>query len=96
MKTVLYLIRNVDISNFRDLRTRGNWWNLNVSKTLYSARMAKMIARLDQKERRRRAKEIGKADPQRKSLDNEEEEEEDMNGELQTFDLIKTCGDLWG
>ena len=55
-----------------------------------------MIARLDQEERRRRAKEIGKADPQRKSLDNEEEEEEDMNGELQTFDLIKTCGDLWG
>ena len=67
-----------------------------MSKTLYSARMAKMIARLDQVERRRRAKEIGKADPKRRSFENKEEEEEDMNGELQTFDLVKTCGDLWG
>ena len=68
-----------------------------MSKTLYSARMAKMIARLDQVERRRRrTKEIGKADPKRRSFENKEEEEEDMNGELQTFDLIKTCGDLWG
>ena len=69
-----------------------------MSKTLYSARMGKMIARLDQVERkrRRRANKIGRADPKRRSFENKEEEEEDMNGELQTFDLVKTCGDLWG
>ena len=67
-----------------------------MSKTLYSERMAKKIARLDQEERRRRrAKEISKADPQRRSLEHKEEEE-DTNGELQTFDQVKTCGDLWG
>ena len=53
-----------------------------------------MIARLDQVERR--AKEIGKADPTRRSFENKEEEKEDMHGELHSFDLVKTCGDLWG
>ena len=68
-----------------------------MSKTLYSARMGKMIARLDQVERRRRrTKEIGRADPQRRSFENKEEEKEDMVGELHSFDLVKTCGDMWG
>ena len=69
-----------------------------MSKTLYSARMGKKIAKLDQEEMRsrRRAKEIGRADPQRRSLEHKEEEEEDMNGELQKFDQVKTCGNLWG
>ena len=81
------------ISISRELRTRGNWWNLNVSQTLYSKRMGKEIAKLNREEKRRiRAnKEIAMADSQcRKS----QEVEEKMDGELQTF--VKTCGGLWG
>ena len=65
-----------------------------MSKTLYSKRMGKEIARLNQEERtrrRRRAKEISRADPQSCEA---KEEEEKMHGELQTF--VKTCGDFWG
>ena len=67
-----------------------------MSKTLYSKRRSKEIARLNQEERTRRigrrAKEIARADPQIQ----ETKEEENMHGELQTFDIVKTCGDLWG
>ena len=83
-------IKSFDISNCRDLRTRGNWWNLNVSETLYSLRMGKKIAKLEQEERRRR----GRSDPQRRSYGNEKEE--NMEGELQRFDVVKTCSDMWG
>ena len=84
------MIKSFDISNCRDLRTRGNWWNLNVSETLYSLRMGKKIAKLEQEERRRR----GRSDPQRRSYGNEKEE--NMEGELQRFDVVKTCSDMWG
>ena len=67
-----------------------------MSKTLYSKRMGKEIARLNQEERTRRigrrAKEIARANPQSRQT----KEEENMHGELQTFDSVKTCGDLWG
>ena len=84
------MIKSFDISNCRDLRTRGNWWNLNVSETLYSLRMGKKIAKLEQEERRMR----GRSDPQRKGYG--KEKEENMDGELQRFDVVKTCSDMWG
>jgi hypothetical protein len=44
----------------RELRTRGNWWELNVSRSLYSARAAvrgrARVAALDQEERALRAR----------------------------------------
>ena len=62
-----------------------------MSQTLYSKRMGKEMARLDREEkRRRRAKEIVRADPQSRQT----EEEEKMHGD--TFDFVKTCGGLWG
>ena len=72
------------------MRTRGNWWNLDVSETLYSLRMGKKIAKLEQEEMRRR----GRSDPQRRSYGNEKED--NMDGELQRFDVVKTCSDMWG
>ena len=84
------MIKSFDISNRRDLRTRGNWWNLNVSETLYSLRMGRKIAKLEQEERRR----MGISDPQRRSYGNENEE--NMDGELERFDVVKTCSDMWG
>ena len=98
------MIKSFDISNCRDLRTRGNWWNLNVSETLYSLRMGKKIAKLEQEERRRgnniakleegERRRRGRSDPQRRSYGNEKEE--NMDGELQRFDVVKTCSDMWG
>ena len=98
------MIKSFDISNCRDLRTRGNWWNLNVSETLYSRRMGKKIAKLEQEERRRgnniakleqeERRRRGRSDPQRRSYGNENED--NMDGELQRFDVVKTCSDMWG
>ena len=98
------MIKSFDISNRRDLRTRGNWWNLNVSETLYSRRMGKKIAKLEQEERRRgnniakleqeERRRRGRSDPQRRSYGNEKED--NMDGELQRFDVVKTCSDMWG
>merc|ERR1711963_391283 len=39
-----------------DLRTRGNWWNMNVSQTLYTQRMSKKIAKVNLEESRMKAK----------------------------------------
>ena len=41
------------ITTTRELRTRGNWWNLNVSETLYTRRMARVAARWMEEERAR-------------------------------------------
>ena len=83
-------LTSVPFQCHRDLRTRGNWWNVNVSQTLYSKRMGKEIARLDREEKRlkMRAKEIARADQQRGKT----KEEEKMD--VQKF--VKTCGGLWG
>ena len=43
---------------------------------------------------RRMGKKIAKLDPQRRSYGNEKEE--NMDGELQRFDVVKTCSDMWG
>ena len=61
-----------------------------MSETLYNLRMGKKIAKLEQEERRRR----GRSDPQRRSYGNEKED--NMDGELQRFDVVKTCSDMWG
>ena len=75
-----------------------------MSETLYSLRMGKKIAKLEQEERRR-GNNIAKLeqeerrrmdiyDPQRRSYG--KEKEENLDGELQRFDVVKTCSDMWG
>ena len=89
-----------NFNNYRDLRTRGNWWNLNVSQTLYSQRMQKKIAKLNLEESRMKAKlsleerkrEAAMADLHRIGG----EDDHCMAEDLQRFDQVKTCGGLWG
>ena len=86
------------LNDCRDLRTRGNWWNLNVSQTLYTQRMSKKIAKVNLEENRMKAKlsleerkrEAAIADLQR----SDREDDHCINGDLQRFDQVKTCGGL--
>ena len=76
---------------------------MNVSQTLYTQRMSKKIAKVNLEESRMKAKlslEEGKRKVREAALaDLQRSDREDdhcIDGDLQRFDQVKTCGGLWG
>ena len=71
-----------------------------MSQTLYTQRMSKKIAKVNLKKGRMKAKlsleerkrEAAMADLQR----SDREDDHCIDGDLQRFDQVKTCGGLWG
>ena len=71
-----------------------------MSQTLYTQRMSKKIAKVNLEEDRMKAKlsleerkrEAAMADLQR----SDREDDHCIDGDLQRFDQVKTCGGLWG
>ena len=71
-----------------------------MSQTLYTQRMGKKIAKVNLEESRMKAKlsfEELKREAKMADLHRSEREDDHcIDGDLQKFDQVKTCGGLWG